>query len=141
MSGVPMHGESYVQPVQRAGFWIRFAAALVDGIVLGIISSVLANVLHATTSRYLSTLVGLVYVVGFIGSAKGQTPGFMALRLRVVSLSDGGPIGFGRAAIRWVVGLVSAAAILIGYFWMLWDPQKQTWHDKAAGSIVIRTPR
>jgi hypothetical protein len=53
--------------------------------------------------------------------------------------ADGGPIGYSRVAIRWLVSIVSAAVTLLGYFWMLWDPEKQTWHDKAAGSIVRLT--
>jgi uncharacterized RDD family membrane protein YckC len=137
VSGVPMYGESVARSTQRAGFWIRFAAALIDGIVVGIIAGVLAGVVHA--GRPLSTLVSLVYLVAFFGHPRGQTPGFMATGLRVVSLAEGGPIGYSRAAIRWLVGLVSGVVILLGYLWMIWDPEKQTWHDKAAGSIVIRT--
>ena len=133
-----MYGGSTAQPTVRAGFWIRFAAAFLDGIIVGAITGVLAGVFHSA-GRPLGTLVGIAYLVGFFGHPRGQTPGFMAIGLRVVSLSDGGPIGYGRAAIRWLVGSVSALVILIGYFWMLWDPEKQTWHDKAAGSIVIRT--
>ena len=136
-SGLPMYGEQITPPVQRAGFWIRFAAALLDGIIVGIISGILAGIFHSA-GRPLSTLVSIAYLVAFFGHPRGQTPGFMATGLRVVSLSDGSPIGYGRAAIRWLVGIVSGLAIFIGYLWMLWDPERQTWHDKAAGSIVIR---
>lgn len=136
--GVPMYGEWTSAPARLAGFWIRFAAAFLDGIIVGIITGVLSGALHGA-GRSLGTVVSIAYVVGFLGHPRGQTPGFMATGLRVVSLSDGGPIGYGRAAIRWLVGIVSAVVIFIGYFWMLWDPEKQTWHDKAAGSIVIRT--
>ena len=98
-SGVPMYGGAIPQPAQRAGFWIRFAAAFLDSIIVGAIAGVLAGVLH-TAGRPLSTLVGIAYLVGFFGHPRGQTPGFMATGLRVVSLSDGGPIGYGRAAVR-----------------------------------------
>jgi uncharacterized RDD family membrane protein YckC len=37
------------------------------------------------------------------------------------------------------VSIVSAIVFLLGYLWMLWDPEKQTWHDKAAGSVVVPT--
>lgn len=138
-TGLPVYGGPVTTSPRLAGFWIRFAAALLDGIILGILSAVLANILHATTLRPLSTLVGIAYLVGFFGHSRGQTPGFMATGLRVVSAADGGSIGYGRAALRWLVGIVSAAVILLGYLWMLRDPCKQTWHDKAAGSLVIRT--
>jgi len=49
------------------------------------------------------------------------------------------PIGYGRAFVRWLVSLVSGFVILIGYLWMLWDSEKQTWHDKAANSVVVPT--
>jgi hypothetical protein len=39
--------------------------------------------------------------------------------------------------VRWIVGYISFAVILIGYLWMLWDGEKQTWHDKAANDVVV----
>jgi len=131
-----MFGESAALPTERAGFWIRLGAALIDGIVVVIIGLVLAGILGGF-GRGLNLLVGLAYTVGFFGSPRGQTPGFMATGIRVVSLDDGGPIGYGRAAVRWLVGLVSAVVVVLGYLWMIWDPEKQTWHDKAAGSVVV----
>ena len=61
------------------------------------------------------------------------------LGIRVVDVRDriGEPIGYGRAALRWLVSIVSALVFLLGYLWMLWDSKKQTWHDKAAGSVPI----
>jgi uncharacterized RDD family membrane protein YckC len=40
--------------------------------------------------------------------------------------------------VRWIVAYISGATIFLGYLWMLWDPRKQTWHDKAAGSFVVK---
>lgn len=120
----------------RAGFWIRFGAALIDGIILGVINFILRGAV-GTAGQGLDFVVGAVYVIVFFGGARGQTPGFRVAGIRVISMDDGGPIGYGRATIRWIVGIVSALAILIGYFWMLWDRQKQTWHDKASVSVVV----
>ena len=50
----------------------------------------------------------------------------------------GEPIGYGRAIGRAVMSIVSALAILLGYIWMIWDKDKQTWHDKVASSVVVR---
>ena len=33
--------------------------------------------------------------------------------------------------------ILSTIPLLLGYFWMLWDSEKQTWHDKLAGSVVV----
>jgi uncharacterized RDD family membrane protein YckC len=47
-------------------------------------------------------------------------------------------IGYGRAFGRALVSIVSGLVIAIGYLWMLWDPRKQTWHDKAVSSLPVR---
>jgi uncharacterized RDD family membrane protein YckC len=119
----------------RAGFWLRFAAALVDGLLLGIVSSILQIAL-GSTGYALSILLGLAYYTYFEGES-GQTIGKRAVGIRVVDLQGGGPIGYSRAFIRYLGRYISAIVILLGYFWMLWDPQKQTWHDKMANSVVV----
>jgi uncharacterized RDD family membrane protein YckC len=45
--------------------------------------------------------------------------------------------GYGRALLRYIGRIVSTIPCLLGYFWMLWDGEKQTWHDKFAGSVVV----
>jgi uncharacterized RDD family membrane protein YckC len=122
-----------------AGFWRRFGAVIVDGILLGVVSTILQFIIGKNGGSGLGFLIGLAYFTYFHGST-GQTPGDAALGIRVVDVRDnlGQPIGYGRAFLRWLVSLVSAIVIFIGYLWMLWDPQKQTWHDKAAGSVPIK---
>jgi uncharacterized RDD family membrane protein YckC len=122
-------------PTARSGFWRRFVAAVIDGIVIGVVSGILRAIL-GNTGEGLGFLVGAAYFTYFHGST-GQTPGNAALSIRVIDLQGGGPIGFPRAFIRWLVSIVSAIVFLLGYLWMLWDPEKQTWHDKAAGSVVV----
>jgi uncharacterized RDD family membrane protein YckC len=119
----------------RAGFWIRFGAALVDGLLLGIVSSIL-QIVGGASGYALGILVGIAYYTYFEGST-GQTIGKRAVGIRVVDIAGGGPIGYTRAFIRYVGRIVSFVVVLLGYLWMLWDPQKQTWHDKMANSIVV----
>jgi uncharacterized RDD family membrane protein YckC len=121
----------------RAGFWRRFAAAFIDGVLLGIVSWILQAVLDST-GAVLTLLVGIAYYTYFHGST-GQTPGDAALSIRVVDKDGGGSIGYGRAFVRWLVSLISGAVIVLGYLWMLWDSEKQTWHDKAANAVVVPT--
>ena len=125
----------------RAGFWRRFAGAFIDGIVVGIASGILRGVLGTGAGAGLGLLVGAVYFTAFIGAERGQTLGQMALGIRVVGLDNGGSIGYGRALLRWFVSLISAAVILLGYLWMLWDKEKQCWHDKAANDVVVPVQR
>jgi uncharacterized RDD family membrane protein YckC len=122
----------------RAGFWRRFAASLIDGILLGIVSTILQAILGQGPGYGIGTLITIVYFVYFHGTT-GQTPGDAALSIRVVGKDDGAPIGYWRAFLRWLVSLVSGVVILIGYLWMLWDSERQTWHDKAANSVVVPT--
>jgi uncharacterized RDD family membrane protein YckC len=120
-----------------AGFWRRLAAALIDGILLGIVDTILRLVLGG-----FGQLLGLVVTIGYFTyfhGTTGQTPGNAAVGIRVVDVRDrpGQPIGYGRALVRWVVSILSALVLLIGFLWMLWDPRKQTWHDKAVGSLPV----
>jgi uncharacterized RDD family membrane protein YckC len=121
---------------ERSGFWRRFAAALIDGILLGIVSGILQAMFGRDAGSGIGLIISLAYFTYFHGST-GATPGDSALSIRVVDKDGGGSIGYGRAFIRWLVSLVSGAVLLLGYLWMLWDGEKQTWHDKAANSVVI----
>lgn len=120
----------------RAGFWRRFVGALIDGILLGIPAYIIEP--HNQGGRSgIQLLFGIVYFTLLIGSSRGQTLGQMVMGIRVIDFNTGGPIGYGRAFIRWLVSIVSAIALLIGYLWMLWDKEKQCWHDKAANDVVV----
>ena len=77
------------------------------------------------------------YLTYFEGSPSGQTVGKKAMGIRVIDFRTGGSIGHGRAFIRWIGRYVSAIPCLLGYFWMLWDKEKQTWHDKLATTVVV----
>ena len=122
----------------RAGFWRRFAAALIDGLLLGVVNGVLTAALDAT-GYALGLLISLAYFTYFEGGDKGQTLGKMALSIRVVDFDTGGSIGYARGAVRWIGRYLSSIVILLGYFWMLWDKEKQTWHDKLANDVVVPT--
>jgi uncharacterized RDD family membrane protein YckC len=64
--------------------------------------------------------------------------GKRVLGIRVLDFQGGtGSIGYGRAVVRNLVKYISAIPLLLGYLWMLWDREKQCWHDKAASSVVV----
>jgi uncharacterized RDD family membrane protein YckC len=124
----------------RAGFWARFGASFLDGIIVSIpyfLVTVASGNVALGYAVYL--LVGIVYFTYFEGNAPGQTIGKKALGIRVIDLAAGGPIGSTRAFIRYIGRIVSSIPLLLGYFWMLWDGEKQTWHDKMAGAVVVPT--
>ena len=120
----------------RAGFWRRFGAALLDGIIVGVVAEILLASLKGV-GYALGLLIGIAYFVYFEGGRTGQTLGKRALGIRVIDFDTGGPIGYGRGAIRYFGRYVSTIVILLGYFWMLWDREKQCWHDKFASDVVV----
>jgi len=121
----------------RASFLQRFGAALIDAILIAIV----AVVLEAAIGRSVGSLVALALGIGYYGwlegSPSGQTVGKRALGIRVYDFRAGGPIGTSRGILRYFARILSSIPCLLGYFWMLWDGEKQTWHDKIAGSVVV----
>jgi uncharacterized RDD family membrane protein YckC len=121
----------------RAGFWIRFAASFLDGVVLFIPYLVIVIAVGEGAANTLNVLIAATYFTLLEGSPSGQTLGKKACGIRVIDLRVGGPIGPGRAFIRWIGRFVSLFVFGLGYLWMLWDKEKQTWHDKMATAVVV----
>lgn len=124
----------------KAGFWIRLAAALVDALIYGIPLGIVGAALGVSTNgqQVLTLVVGLVYFSLQEGGATGQTVGKRLCGIRVVDERTGQTIDVGRAMARYLVSILSGLACAVGYLWMLWDANKQTWHDKASHTVVIR---
>ena len=120
----------------RASFGRRLVAAIIDGILLGVVGGIFYAI-SRTLGYIVQILLTVAYLTYLEGSASGQTVGKKAMGIRVVDFQTGGPIGYPRAFIRWIGRYVSAIACLLGYFWMLWDREKQTWHDKFANDVVV----
>ena len=121
----------------RASFGQRLGAYLIDVILIGIVIGILTVILK-TPGYFIGIAIGLAYFIYFEGSPSGQTLGKQALGIRVIDYSTGGPLGYGKSFLRYVGRIASGAICALGYLWMLWDDAKQTWHDKAAGSVVVK---
>ena len=121
------------------GFWIRFVAYIVDGIILFIPSIVLSLAVDAPASTLLGIAVGIAYLVGFWG-AQGATPGMMAVGVKITTV-DGDPIDFGRAFLRYIGYWASAITLGIGFLMIAFTRQKRGLHDYIAGTVVIKAPK
>lgn len=132
-------GGGRVQSGPRASFGIRFVAVLIDAVLLGIVGGLLSLILGRVVGSTLQILLGLAYYSYLEGSPSGQTLGKRAMSIRVIDFNGGGPIGTTRGLIRYLGRWLSAIVCLLGYFWMLWDKDKQTWHDKIATTVVVPT--
>jgi uncharacterized RDD family membrane protein YckC len=130
---------------RRAGFWARFWALFLDGLVMVVplgILTVIFLVLFGIVGLFIDYLLftpalSILYFVYFEGGPRGQTPGKSALNIRVVSHANGGPITRSTAFGRQLARILSGIPFDLGYLWMLWDSEKQTWHDKLSGTIVV----
>ena len=117
----------------RATFLLRLGALLLDLFLVTAITLAFSE-LHLGRSFVLL----LVYRVA-LWSWKGTTVGGIICRLRVVRM-DGKPLAFTDSLVRGLASILSAAAAGLGWLWILWDPERQAWHDKIAGTLVVRVP-
>lgn len=128
--------------MEYAGFWIRFAAKLIDGVVLQIIQLPLVIGLGGSLSaptveaQIAGIVVGLTYVVFFNGKF-GATPGKMVCRIKIVT-DDGEPISYLRAFARYLAEFLSALLCAIGYIMAAFDEEKRSLHDRICDTRVVR---
>lgn len=147
------------------GFWRRCLAFLIDQIILygiylvffliGVLSNAFGYLTHGDlfppgASPYLGSwfmtlywgavvIVTALYFTFFV-TFTGQTPGKMVLGLKVMPAEDG-VMTFGMAFLRWVGYIVSSFFFYLGFVWIAFDPRKRGWHDKIAGTVVVRENR
>ncbi|MEI2725073.1 MAG: RDD family protein [Verrucomicrobiota bacterium] len=128
----PSATPSEVLSFPRASFWERLGAAFLDVIIV----SILGTLVGGPPQGF---LVALAYFAG-MWAWKGTTVGGVVLNLKVVRLDDR-PVTFAVALVRGLASVLSVIVLFLGFLWMIWDRDKQTWHDKIAGTVVIRLPR
>lgn len=128
------------------GFWRRFTANLLDGLIISIISlSISYTFKHTTAVGGVSgsntipgTILGIFYVIFFWAYQNGQTIGKKLVGLRIVKES-GQPLDLPTAITRYIGYLLSCAVLCIGLISVAFNPKKQGWHDKLANTLVIKT--
>ncbi len=123
----------------RADFLPRLVGLLIDSVIVGLVNRAGDALTSAAVGFVLAVFVQLAYAVYFISSSSGQTPGMRIMSIRAIDATTGGRVDPGKALVRWLMSIVSSFACLLGYIWMLWDPEKQTWQDKVAGTYVVPT--
>ena len=134
--GNPIYNEP--QPVHYAGFWIRFGASFLDGLIIGIPLMIVNWMLGSDKmlNFVINLIGGWLYSALQESSPNMATLGKKALGLKVTDL-HGRRVSFGQASGRHFGKYISMMILLIGYFMMLWDDKNQTLHDKMAGTLVI----
>jgi uncharacterized RDD family membrane protein YckC len=137
--------------MEYAGFWIRFAACLIDILIISAAASVfrfgLSLPMLAGSGGF--GITGMIWssIAGFLPwlywwlltGLRGQTLGKMILNIKVVNRQGNKP-GLGYAALREIIGkTVSFLVLFLGFLWIAWDKDKRGWHDKIAGTYVVKS--
>jgi uncharacterized RDD family membrane protein YckC len=116
----------------RAGFWIRTFALAIDFIVV-IIPFVFFRI-----KPPLPFLGVLVYHIA-LWTWKGTTVGGIVMGIKLVRV-DGRPLDFAVCLIRGLAGILSLMVLGLGFFWAGFSRDKQSWHDKIAGTVMVKVP-
>jgi uncharacterized RDD family membrane protein YckC len=120
----------------RAGFWIRFAASLLDFIMIAVTCGIL-DLMHRGPGPL---FIGLAAYSAVMWKLKGTTIGGIICGLKLVRLDDR-PIDWGVAIVRSLSGFLSLFAAGLGFIWVAFDNDRQSWHDKIAGTTIVKVPK
>lgn len=143
--------------LRYGGFWIRFLAILIDGLILEVVSLFLVPLLFGTfttpsrldprnlapffvamgLAAALSFLMRMIYETAFIGRY-GATPGKMVCHLKVVR-PDGRPITYLRSWCRFLAKELNTFTLLIGFIIAGFDDEKRALHDRICDTRVVHT--
>lgn len=138
---------------EYAGFWIRFAACIVDNLIIMIIFApywfynyqqmaampVDQMPLYSAGDAILHLVIGAAVVWFWV--KKGATPGKMLFGLQVRDAKTGQFISVPRALLRYFSYLISYLILCLGFIWAGFDKKKQGWHDKIAKTVVVKRIR
>jgi uncharacterized RDD family membrane protein YckC len=120
----------------RAGFWIRLGAVVLDAILIGMMCGFLSNM----WSGFSVFPFWFAAYCAAMWATKGTTIGGIICSLKVVRLDDR-PIDWGVAVVRTLGGFLSLFVAGLGFIWVAFDDEKQSWHDKIAGTTIVRVPK
>lgn len=138
--------------MEYAGFWFRLWATVIDTLLFTLWSIPLMYAIYGdslvTQPKWvmgpadvvINWIVPTVAVILFWRN-KQATLGKMAIRAKIVDANTGGVPTTRQDIIRYFGYLVSLLPLGLGYLWIAFDPRKQGFHDKLAGTVVVRTPR
>jgi uncharacterized RDD family membrane protein YckC len=132
-----------VSLLPRAGFWIRLFALALDFFVFLIPMILVVDHIHnETVHRVISLLYLLSWLAYHVGlwTLKGTTIGGIVMGIKVVRL-DGRPLDYPVALIRALASVLSAFVLGLGFFWTGFTREKQSWHDKIAGTVIVKAPK
>ncbi len=139
------------QDVVYAGFWVRVGATIIDTLLIVMLTIPLLVAIYgwdyfavdktgfiARPADFILSWVAPAIAVIVFWTYKQATPGKMVLSLRIVDATTGNPPSTGQCVGRYLAYFVSIIPLGLGLIWVAFDKRKQGWHDKLAGTVVIR---
>jgi uncharacterized RDD family membrane protein YckC len=138
------------QEVEYVGFWSRSAASVIDTVLLFLIATPPLISIYgweyldgehgwiAGPAEVLITYVMPAVITVLLWAIWQATPGKIAISARVVDAETGGKASLVQLALRYLGYFVSLLPLGLGFLWVALDPRKQGWHDKLAGTLVVR---
>ncbi len=141
-----------MQEVKYAGFWIRTGAAIIDTLLIMLVTFPLLLAIYGW-AYFNATKTGLVagpadFLISWVLPAvaviafwivKQATPGKMAVSTKIVDAESGNPASTGQLIGRYFAYFAACIPLGLGILWVAFDKKKQGWHDKLAGTVVVRT--
>lgn len=135
-------------PVEYVGFWMRFVASIIDSILIMLLvyplmavifgwDNVMAGNVNPGVSLLLELVLPAVAVIVF-WIYRSATPGKMVVGAQIVDANTLGKPSTGKLVGRYFAYYVSMIPLLLGFLWVAFDKRKQGWHDKLAGTLVIK---
>lgn len=140
------------QNIEYAGFWLRFGAAIIDTILILVISFPLLIAIYgweyfgtentewiAGPADFLITWVFPAVATILFWMYRQATPGKMLLSVRIQDANTGAKLSVGQSVGRYLGYFVSTIPLGLGLIWVAFDKKKQGWHDKLAHTVVVKT--
>jgi uncharacterized RDD family membrane protein YckC len=146
-----LRSENKEQNLEFVGFWIRVWATIIDTFLIGLITvplliSVYGTDYYATESTgfiagpagfFISWVFPAIAIIVF-WNYKSATPGKMAISAKIVDAQTGKKASTRQLVGRYFGYFLSTIPLGLGIIWVAFDKRKQGWHDKLAGTVVVR---
>jgi uncharacterized RDD family membrane protein YckC len=136
--------------LEYVGFWSRVGASLIDTVLVVMICWPLVTMIYGwqywTSQAFIqgpadfliNWLFPAIAIVLF-WVYRQATPGKIAVGARIVDAATGGKPSTRQLIVRYLGYYVSVIPLFAGIVWVAFDPRKQGWHDKLAGTVVVRS--
>ena len=138
--------------LEYVGFWLRVWASIIDTLLIALILAPLLTVVYGTgywtredavtgPADFLISYVAPAIAVIAFWVARQATPGKMLISARIVDAETGDIPTTAQMIGRYMGYFVSMIPFFMGILWVAFDRRKQGWHDKLAGTVVVRPKR